>query len=644
MNEGVVQYLAQVLRGLTVGADPVRLLNDALAGAVSATRGRHGLVLGIVDGAPTVVAQTGTTPRVVLDAAEQCIADGRMARRRDPAASAGAIAEPVRLGHRIVGAIAIGGEPITLDSAPLPLFADAAGLALARRPNIGRASVPDFSDALLQIGVDLDQSAVLSRVFDAAERLFGSLGGFCVVPDGESWRVAHYRGITAADLRNAARHPDFRGFVAATQMRVEPPTHPVVSGLVHGAETAVSMPLVVAGRAQGFLVLLLGEMPDQVGQGLLWAFANQVATVLRSSDLAQRLRDHEQRLSSIVHSMPTPVVVVDDHNRFVLVNGAAAELFHLPEAFAVGQPVLGRLGHETLESMLAEDGDAQVEVLLGNPPDRLYLAQTRRIRAIGGRDLGRVLVLLDVTKERETDKIKNDFVSVIGHELRTPLTVMKGYVKMLAKKGGDIDDQSRTTALGALTNNTERLERLIQDLLFVSSIESRTPALDIEAVDVGKVLDELARGAGAGAGSEGTRLRVERPRMAIPVQLDRAKFDQVLNHLLDNALKYTENEVVLSVVDKGEEVEVRVDDSGPGIYSGDVPLLFERFRQLDGTSTRTHGGTGLGLYICRRLVELLGGRIWCESRLGVGSRFAFTLPKEGPASAVLRDTEFPASA
>jgi signal transduction histidine kinase len=107
----------------------------------------------------------------------------------------------------------------------------------------------------------------------------------------------------------------------------------------------------------------------------------------------------------------------------------------------------------------------------------------------------------------------------------------------------------------------------------------------------------------------------------------------VLHHLLDNALKYTESDVVVSVVDKGEEVEVRVDDSGPGIYSGDLPLLFERFRQLDGSSTRAHGGTGLGLYISRRLVELLGGHIWCESRLGVGSRFAFALPKEGPAQA-----------
>ena len=647
-REGGVQYLAQVLRGLTVGADPVRLLHDALGGAIAATKGRHGMVVGLVDGAVTPVAQTGTTPKVVREAAEQCIAEGRLARRRDPQAGASAIAEPLRMGHRIVGAIAVGGDLLALDSAPLPLFADAAGLALARRPSLGRASVPDFSDALLQVSVDLDQSAVLSRVFDAAEHLFGALGGFCVVPDGDGWRVAHYRGITAADLRNAARHTDFRPFVAAERLRVEPPTHPVVAGLVSGAETAVSMPLMAAGRRQGFLVLLLGDTPDDAGRGLIQAFGNQVASILRSSELAQRLRDHEQRLASIVHSTPTPVVVIDEHDRFVLVNGAAAELFHLPEAFAVGQPVLGRLGHETLESMLEDDQDTQVELLLGNPPDRLFHARTHAIRAMGGRNLGRVLVLQDVTKERETDKIKSDFVSVIGHELRTPLTVVKGYVKMLHKKGANIEDQARTTALSAIANNTERLERLIQDLLFVSSIETRTPTLDLEPVDVGKVLDEFAN-LGVDEGQQ-SRIHVERPRVAIPVQLDRAKFDQVVNHLLDNALKYTEREVVLSVVDKGEEVEIRVDDSGPGIYSGDVPLLFERFRQLDGSSTRSQGGTGLGLYICRRLVELLGGRIWCESRLGVGSRFAFTLPKEGPIAAAVRDassqtaTSFPASA
>jgi signal transduction histidine kinase len=101
----------------------------------------------------------------------------------------------------------------------------------------------------------------------------------------------------------------------------------------------------------------------------------------------------------------------------------------------------------------------------------------------------------------------------------------------------------------------------------------------------------------------------------------------VLHHLVDNALKYSDGEVVIELTDRGDELEIAVIDKGPGIFSGDVPRLFERFFQLDGASTRAHGGTGIGLYVSRRLVEAHGGKIWCESRLGVGSRFAFTLPR-----------------
>ncbi|MBW3558061.1 MAG: PAS domain-containing protein [Actinobacteria bacterium] len=623
MQEGVVQYLAQVLRGLSGGAEPVRLLSDTLAGAVAAASGRHGIIVGMMDGALSVVAATGTTPRLVMETAQASITEGRLTRGRDQATGSGAIAAPVRVGQRIVGAIAVGGDPLRLDGAPLPLFADAAGLALARRPSAGQCSVEEFSESLVHVATDLDQATVMTRIFEAAGRLFGALGGFCVVPAAEGWRVAHYQGITAANLRAAAQHPDFRAFVASANLRVEPPNHPVVAGLATGTETAVSVPLVAAGRRHGFLVLLLCESPSPAAQSALRAFADHAAMTLRSSELAQRLRDHEQRLAAVVHSSPNPVVLLDDRGQFVLVNGAAAELFHLPEAFAVGQPVAGRLGHEALERLVAEEGEGQLEVALGTPPDRLYLAVTRRMRAGGGRDLGRILVLQDVTKERETDKLKNDFVSVIGHELRTPLTVVKGYVKMLARRGVGIDEASLDSVVTALSTNTARLERLIEDLLFVSAIESRRPTLDLQPVDIGQVLDEFGEG----------RVVVKRPRRPIAVQLDRQKLDQILHHLLDNALKYTDGEIVINVVDGDEDLEIQVDDSGPGIYSGDLPNLFERFRQLDGSSTRVHGGTGLGLYICRRLVELQGGRIWCESRLGVGSRFAFTLPKDGPVPA-----------
>jgi signal transduction histidine kinase len=131
------------------------------------------------------------------------------------------------------------------------------------------------------------------------------------------------------------------------------------------------------------------------------------------------------------------------------------------------------------------------------------------------------------------------------------------------------------------------------------------------------------------------RVKVRRPEEPVIVHIDRAKFEQVLIHLVDNALKFSTGEVSVEVVVRTGEVEVTVADHGPGIFSGDIPQLFERFRQLDGTSTRLHGGTGIGLYLCRRLVEAQGGRIRCESRMGVGSRFIFAVPARQPEAAAL---------
>jgi signal transduction histidine kinase len=184
-------------------------------------------------------------------------------------------------------------------------------------------------------------------------------------------------------------------------------------------------------------------------------------------------------------------------------------------------------------------------------------------------------------------------------------------------RGETLDPHVRELALKAVESNADRLQRLIEDVLFVSAVETGRTNLHMEDVDLGVLVDAVVQ----------ERVRVKRPRKDLTLSLDTAKVRQVVHHLVDNALKYSDGEVVVEIQDHGDEVEVAVVDKGPGIFSGDVPRLFERFFQLDGASTRAHGGTGIGLYVSRRLVEAHGGKIWCESRLGVGSRFAFTLPR-----------------
>lgn len=613
------ERLQRIIRGVTTGTDPARLLNEVLVAALTAARGNDGLLMGVVDGDVMPLATSGTPSGVLLDAAEGAISTGRLTRRTAKSSSDSAAAEPLRVGDRVVGALAVSGEPFSIDLTVLPLYGSVAALVLGRRP--APASGIDSGvvlDALATLYTEPDQASVMVHLFDAAEQLFGSRGGFCALQEGDSVRIAHHRGIDRERIRDASRHPDFAEMVTSPALRVDDAGHPVIARLVDGLETAVGLPLSAGGRRLGHLVLLLGEAPDSTARALLHAFGRHAALALRAADLYADVGDTEERLAAIVYSMPNPVVVVDEDACFSVVNAAAATTFSLSETFEIGQPVGGRLHHAGLEAMLTGAREGQLELVLGSPAASVYRATVRRVIAPDGRSLGRVLVLDDITAEREMEQIKNDFVSVIGHELRTPITIVKSSARALERKADEMSESSRRRTLESLTRGVSRLERLVEDLLLVSAVEQNTAKLERETVDLGPMVDEFA--------SE--RVAVRRPRRIDAVHVDAGKIRQVIHHLVDNALKYSEEEVLIEVADSDEELQVTVTDKGPGIYSGDIPFLFERFKQLDGTATRAHGGTGLGLFLCRRLVEAHGGRIWCESRLEVGSRFHFTLPHQ----------------
>src|SRR5947209_1168909 len=218
--------------------------------------------------------------------------------------------------HRVVGALAVGGNARTLDPVQLPLFAHCASLALARRPNVAATSVTDFLDALAGVATSLDGASVLVRVFDAAERLFGATAGFCAVFEGQAVRIPHFRGLDREGLREASRHPEFKALLTSPGLRVDPPTHPAVALLSNGVDTAVGLPLYADGRRLGHLVLLLGEAPDAASRTMLTSFGTHVALALRSAQLYRRVGDKEEQLTSVVPCMANPVLGVDDAGRF----------------------------------------------------------------------------------------------------------------------------------------------------------------------------------------------------------------------------------------------------------------------------------------------------------------------------------------
>jgi signal transduction histidine kinase len=237
---------------------------------------------------------------------------------------------------------------------------------------------------------------------------------------------------------------------------------------------------------------------------------------------------------------------------------------------------------------------------------------------------GFIFLFRDATPEGEVDEMKNEFVSMASHEMRTPMTSIKGSLELLlGGYAGELPAEA-SELLGISLTAVDRLVRLINDLLDISKIESGKMELKLDRLDIGECIGKSMRSLRALAEAHRVSIRSERTPDLPSVMGDRDRLEQVITNLLSNALKYTPPDSTVSILARREDnaVRVTVRDQGPGIPPDQLEKVFDRFCQLAGAKK----GSGLGLTICRALVEQHGGRIWVESDLGRGSQFHFELP------------------
>jgi signal transduction histidine kinase len=228
---------------------------------------------------------------------------------------------------------------------------------------------------------------------------------------------------------------------------------------------------------------------------------------------------------------------------------------------------------------------------------------------------------------QELDRLKDDFVATVTHELRTPLTSIRAFSQILCDNPA-LGAAQRAHFLAIITKEAERLTRLINQVLDLAKIEAGNAGWRVSTFDLRDVLADAL--AGMSSVFEERAIRVDlRPRpVPAPVRADVDRVIQVLVNLLSNAAKFCEpgrGRVEIAIAEEGDELRVDLRDNGPGIAPRDHEIIFEKFRQAREHSGQPQG-SGLGLYICRRIVEHLGGRIWVSSRRGEGSCFSFTLP------------------
>lgn len=233
-------------------------------------------------------------------------------------------------------------------------------------------------------------------------------------------------------------------------------------------------------------------------------------------------------------------------------------------------------------------------------------------------------------QEKELGRLKDDFVAVVSHELRTPLTSIQGYIKTLLQLGPGLAEDQERSFLEAADRQSDRLRRLIEQLLSVARLESHvepvTPSLVSTGQVAGHVVDELR----PSAHGHTFDLRFD---AGLPlVETDEAKVHQILSNLIENALKYSPPDTRINVrgAVMGDGLVVSVEDEGRGIPEEAQERIFDRFYQVDSSATRSVGGTGLGLYICRKMADAIGGRLWLELSGPAGTVFRLWIPEHLP--------------
>ncbi|MGQ0633071.1 MAG: ATP-binding protein [Planctomycetaceae bacterium] len=348
------------------------------------------------------------------------------------------------------------------------------------------------------------------------------------------------------------------------------------------------------------------------------------------------LQANRDQLRTVLNSMVEGVIAVDSGQRVLLVNDSACRLFRIQEPAALGRPLWELVRNPQFQQWVSQavvDGEpAGGELELLAPISKVLSVRIDRLSS----DVapGAIVVASDISQLRRLEQVRQEFVANASHELKTPLASIKACVETLLD--GAIDDvETRVRFLETVNEQSDRLDRLVRDLLSLTRIESGGMKTDLHSVPLAEIVAICHERYRQHAGRKQMKLVVEPPETPISVLGDEEALEQVLDNLVDNAIKYTNEGGVVTIrwrlQDDGCVLEV--EDTGIGIPQSHQARIFERFYRVDKARSRELGGTGLGLAIVKHLVQALGGAVNVSSRLGKGSVFSVQLRLSGAVEA-----------
>lgn len=371
---------------------------------------------------------------------------------------------------------------------------------------------------------------------------------------------------------------------------------------------------------------------DELGQlaGAVNNLSVRVEESQESSDAERR------RLDSVLSHMSDGVLATDRRGNLTIVNNTALQFLNIAdEEQVLGKSILDVLKIRrqfSIRHLVDEDQD---QVILDDLNEDLILsAYFSPIKRESGFVSGLVCVLHDVTSQQKEERERKEFVSNVSHELRTPLTSVKSYVEALSD-GAINDPELAPRFLGVVSDETERMIRMINDLLSLSRMDSGTAKLNLEYVNINELFnhilnrfDMIIKNEAADPSQKKYTIVRYFTKKDLWVEIDTDKFTQVVDNIMNNAVKYSPDGGVITarLLETHNHVILSISDQGLGIPRKDLGHIFDRFFRVDKARSRKQGGTGLGLAISKEVVNLLGGQIWVDSVEGKGSTFYISLP------------------
>jgi PAS domain S-box-containing protein len=382
---------------------------------------------------------------------------------------------------------------------------------------------------------------------------------------------------------------------------------------------------------------------------LLQTFGSQLGMALENAQLYDEVHRGKAYIENLVENAADIILATDLEDQILTWNRGAEVTLGYSKEEVIGKHLSMLLPPQRVHEL----AEMRAKVELSGALRDIEVASNRKdgtaihlslsvspISGVDGKIVGFLRVAKDITEKKryerrlkELDKLKSDFVSNVSHELRTPLTAIKGSVdNMLDGLTGDLNEK-QSRYLVRIKSNTDRLARLINDLLDLSKIEAGIE-LKPTNLDLATIAREVVESLRPLAAEKLITITIESPESALDAWADPDRIAEILMNLLGNAIKFTPTDgtVSLSLQRNGaESVKVSVADTGPGIPFDEAGRIFDKFYQVTQAKKQKTEGTGLGLAITKALVEMHGGRIWLESEAGKGSIFSFTLPAEQPA-------------